>query len=310
MTADELAAQLLETLRRCSPEEVPTRMTLLGEGDFSTAFLLDDRVVARVGKHAEADVALAREARLLLRLAPLLPLPVPAPRVLPVRTPSGNVVAVHRQIAGTELLPERWSAMPEPARSRCAQQLGAFLSQLHAVDPELAHSAGAETADYRAEAGALRKRLRRLGAALLPPSLARRTEAVLAWYEAGGPLWSFRPALVHADLSPDHVLLMPDATALAGIIDWADARIGDPARDFVYLYEDWGAAFLDAVLGHYAREPADRLMPRIHLHFVIAHLDWMIDAARAATSSDLSTGALALERALDDLELDLAGADS
>lgn len=306
VTRDNLAAQVLERVRSWRPGAAPARIVYLGEGDFCTAFLLDGHLVARVGKHAEADGALGREARLLSRLPPLLPLPVPAPTLLPEATADGHVIAVHEQIAGAELLPELWAAMAEPARSRCARELGVFLSRLHALDPEVARSCGAVTLDHGAEARVCRDHIRRLGETLLPASAARRADGALARYQAGGDVWAFEPALVHGDLSPGHVLLRPDATALAGIIDWGDARIGDPARDFVFLYEDWGTPFLDAVLAHYATAHVERLTRRIHLQFVLAHLDWMIDAARARRWSDLRSGAGTLARALDDLEGDLA----
>lgn len=45
----------------------------------------------------------------------------------------------------------------------------------------------------------------------------------------------FAPALVHGDLVPEH-LLVDDSGHLAGIIDWEDASVGDPAIDFEGLW--------------------------------------------------------------------------
>jgi aminoglycoside phosphotransferase (APT) family kinase protein len=51
----------------------------------------------------------------------------------------------------------------------------------------------------------------------------------------------FKPALVHADLAPEHLLVRDGR--LAGVIDWRDARLGDPALDYAWLlngpFADW-----------------------------------------------------------------------
>jgi aminoglycoside phosphotransferase (APT) family kinase protein len=46
--------------------------------------------------------------------------------------------------------------------------------------------------------------------------------------------------VIHGDLTDDHILLSSTG-ALAGIIDFADAVLGDPARDFCYAwrYGEW-----------------------------------------------------------------------
>jgi aminoglycoside phosphotransferase (APT) family kinase protein len=46
-------------------------------------------------------------------------------------------------------------------------------------------------------------------------------------------LVGFEPTLLHADLGPDHLLVREGV--LAGVIDWGDARIGDPALDYAWL---------------------------------------------------------------------------
>ena len=54
-------------------------------------------------------------------------------------------------------------------------------------------------------------------------------------------LVDFKPALLHADLLPEHLLVRDGR--LAGVIDWGDARVGDPALDYAWLldgpFTDW-----------------------------------------------------------------------
>jgi aminoglycoside phosphotransferase (APT) family kinase protein len=57
-----------------------------------------------------------------------------------------------------------------------------------------------------------------------------QAEALLAEIET---LTGYAPALAHCDLGPEHLLCREGR--LVGVIDWADAKIGDPAIDYAWL---------------------------------------------------------------------------
>lgn len=54
-------------------------------------------------------------------------------------------------------------------------------------------------------------------------------------------LATYREQADHSDLGPEHLLVRDGR--LAGVIDWGDARIGDPALDYAWLldgpFRDW-----------------------------------------------------------------------
>ena len=79
---------------------------------------------------------------------------------------------------------------------------------------------------------------RRVVLPLLDPGERSRGEALLAEVET---LTGFRPALTHSDLGPSHLLVRDGK--LVGVIDWGDARVGDPAIDYAWLlsgpFPDW-----------------------------------------------------------------------
>jgi aminoglycoside phosphotransferase (APT) family kinase protein len=62
---------------------------------------------------------------------------------------------------------------------------------------------------------------------------------------------------------------------VTGIIDFGDAVIGDPARDFIFLLEDWSAAFLDEVLRFYPHEDPHAFRARIHQWSALASMEWV-----------------------------------
>jgi aminoglycoside phosphotransferase (APT) family kinase protein len=85
---------------------------------------------------------------------------------------------------------------------------------------------------------------------LLSPGLLARAEPYLAGRVAepaqDGP-WRF----IHNDICPDHLIVDPRTGRLAGLIDFTDAMVGEPALDFTGLIGLGGYAFIDRVLASY-----------------------------------------------------------
>lgn len=50
--------------------------------------------------------------------------------------------------------------------------------------------------------------------------------------------WSFRPAIVHNDLGPAHILV-DESGDLGGVIDWETLSAGDPAVDFAWMLGEY-----------------------------------------------------------------------
>jgi aminoglycoside 2''-phosphotransferase len=68
----------------------------------------------------------------------------------------------------------------------------------------------------------------------------------------------FEPVLLHGDLSPEHILVDLERTAITGVIDFGDAVVGDPAGDF----GGFDAAFRQAALVGYELPIDDTLLSR------------------------------------------------
>jgi aminoglycoside phosphotransferase (APT) family kinase protein len=61
---------------------------------------------------------------------------------------------------------------------------------------------------------------------------ADRTRALALFAEVDS-LTGFEPTFIHNDLSAPHLLVHNGK--LAGVIDWGDAVVGDPARDYAWF---------------------------------------------------------------------------
>jgi len=135
----------------------------------------------------------------------------------------------------------------------------AFLEALHALDP-----AGLPVASDDWVDAYLRQceEFERLVFPHLDADERGRAQRLFAEVET---LVGFEPALLHADLGPDHLLVRKGR--LAGVIDWGDARVGDPALDYAWPlngpFADW---VVDSELRRRARF-YHRLAPWYEAHY-------------------------------------------
>jgi aminoglycoside phosphotransferase (APT) family kinase protein len=169
------------------------------------------------------DEVLRREATLLEGLQGEVSGALPAPSFVPQEPPC----LVYRRIEGTPIAdPATPGIWPE--------RLGRFLYDLHLVPPEFAGLRASAPAAwreaYRAELDGFTRRV----FPLLEPDERTAAERMFSDFVDDDRNFRFATGVVHRDLGPEHVLLTPDGD-LAGVIDWGDAGVGDPAIDFAWL---------------------------------------------------------------------------
>jgi aminoglycoside phosphotransferase (APT) family kinase protein len=169
--------------------------------------VLDETWVVRSARRAACADALRAEAAFLPALAAALPVRVPQFVWL-----EGDV-AVYRLIEGTPLVDEE-----EGVRE--------FLAALHSFD---VGDLPIERPDWVATYRELAERFR----PLVPFALRDRAEALFAEIDA---LTGFEPTFTHSDLGAEHLLCRDGR--LVGVIDWGDARVGDPALDYSWLLNE------------------------------------------------------------------------
>jgi len=272
-------------VRRHLPAALAERLEPAGAGDFCFAFRGDGWIV-RVSRHAEAAEAIRREACVLGRVARRLPLAVPrpehhAPRSCPPFT-------VHREVTGAVLTRARWACLPAGARARVAAQLADFLGCLHGLADE-AHACGVPELDGAAMAGRLRHAARPELERLLEAGTAARLDHFLAARAADGE--SERPlALLHADLAPGHLLYDEASGRLTGVIDFGDVALGPPARDLIYIYEDFGVERCQEVVAAYAGPGASAFMEEVRAWYLLETLAWTLERLHAGGRAEVIHG--------------------
>lgn len=241
-----------------------TSCAFLAEGWDSAAWEVNRELIFRFPKRAEVARWLARERALLPALAPALPAPIPRfTHLARAGAPADPALPFvgYPALRGTPL-----DAAPGLLRagSPLPARLGAFLGALHAFPVERAVARGVAPGSWFEWVAGWRRFWARLAAAV-PAFDARVARIIRATEEAflDELIAAERPVtLVHHDLALEHILVDPDAGRIAGVIDWGDAAIGDPAIDFAALAPACDGPALAALLAAYERPRDDGFLRR------------------------------------------------
>lgn len=233
MPLDE--ARVRAALAAAFPALPVGRCRFVGEGWDSSVWSVDGVLLCRFPKRPAVARALEREIALLPLLAPQLPLPIPRfTHLAPAGSPTDPTLPFvgYPPILGLPL--DTAPGWPEVAPPILAA-LGTFLRALHDFPVARAVVAGVAIGGWSAWCDEWAERMARCldhpGA--FPDATARARFAALRAAFLAELDREDRPlALIHHDLAPEHVLVTPDGTRIAGVIDWGDLALGDPALDF------------------------------------------------------------------------------
>jgi aminoglycoside phosphotransferase (APT) family kinase protein len=283
-------APLLARVRTEFPALRFERAALNDSGEDHAIVLLDDTWVVRFPRSAEAAAYSAQERRLLERLARVSNLAVPRYEHVAAAGDFGG----YPMIAGAPLTPARFAALDRASQTRVLDEMGVFLRRLHDLPPTLCEAGPAawSGADYATRFSERRPTFRQI----LAPALLGRAEAFYAALPAAVATDVRRP--VHNDFTDDHVLLAPDGDRLAGVIDFTDAGLGDPACDFTFLwaYAEWAPAHAIEAYGDPGLGPG--LLTRSRWWFVRYGLDQLWWNAMGHRAYDPAAVIALLERDL------------
>lgn len=242
----------------------------IGGGVDNAVFTWHD-VIVRIRLDAVDTLAVDHEAELLGIVAGVSPVPVP--EVVLVE-PSFGAIAV-RRLVGTSMLDR-----PAGDSRRVAEQVAAMIDALAGVDPA-ALPAWVPVDDdppgaYLTEVVALVERIAdHLADRLTPAQHTLLDRFLTSSPPPAAPATELR--LAHDDLGAEHILVADDGVTVAGVIDWTDAAIADPAHDLGRLCRDLGRDVVERSIARPSAVSAD-VMQRAVFH------------ARCALIEDLAFG--------------------
>ena len=206
-----------------------------GAGWDNTAFLVNEELVFRFPRREIALAFLEAEWHALPRMAQALPLPIPAPE-----WKGGPTTHFPWPFIGYRILPGTTAChatLSEHERAQLAAPLALFLSSLHAIPTNILASCSIP--------GDNRKRIDGIH---LTGQVSQNIEQLITlgllhdstrWHYLIEHFQNFREpissCIVHGDLYARHILIN-EHRQLAGVIDWGDIHIGDPAIDLAIAH--------------------------------------------------------------------------
>ena len=267
----------LDAVRDAIPSAAADSIELIQEGWDSVVADVGGEWIVRVARTDAVAAAYEAERRLLPQLARVLPAAVPVP------IDAGRDYIVYPKLRGSPLT-------QTPPSEATGVDLGKFLRQLHMLPVSIAEQAGLQPYAREHELAVLQS-------VVLPRLDPEERSAAEALLTAAAAL-EFNPAIVHADLGPAHILC--NGPRLAGVIDWTDARIDDPAIDLAWLLHGAPAPAAEAARNAYGADAATTARALVHhqlgpwhevLHGVTTATPALVNSGLAGVRARLGTNA-------------------
>lgn len=195
----------------------------IGDGWTCATYEVDGRWIVQFPRTEYAKETLRKQCSLLPRLSGRLPVAIPIP--VPSVNPAVSAM-LYRKIEGKPFPDSPAGAWPE--------QLGALVRDLQGIEPHELGIADRTGDDVRREQSAELEKMSEHVVPLLGTKERKELQRIFSKYLRGEQAWSFRPAIVHNDLGPPHILV-GESGDLAGVIDWEELSAGDPVVDFAWM---------------------------------------------------------------------------
>jgi aminoglycoside phosphotransferase (APT) family kinase protein len=234
MHADELeiGPSLVRRLLEAQfPQWADLSITLVEpRGTDNALYRLGGELVVRLPRRDRTVLTLEKELAWLPRIAPFLPLPVPAPVAIGAPTEEyAWTWSVYSWLEGESATPDRLT----DAR-QAGLDLAAFVAALQRIDPAGAPGPG-EHNFFRGEPLVNRDAAVRASIETLRDELD--VAAVGAIWEAalGAPEWRRPGVWIHGDLDARNLLAAEGR--LSAVIDWGSLGVGDPASDVMAAWK-------------------------------------------------------------------------
>lgn len=236
-------------------------LRLLGEGQENVAVLVGEEFVVRLPKGADGAAGLVREGRLLAELAPGLRVAVPRYEFTAPNPMGPGECCVYAVVPGEVLAVHEWRRRGLLEKRETVRTVAEFFEGVQAFSAGRAQQLGIEVRDMR---GDFSRDLELVRAQVIPRVPAEAGEKLVGLWEkylTDAANFEYRPTLMHADVSLDHLLVTGDR--ITGVIDFGDVQIGDPDFDLSYLWAEAGVEFVRRVQNCRGLALGERLVAKL-----------------------------------------------
>jgi aminoglycoside 2''-phosphotransferase len=245
---DDRLALYLQLIRAAQPDLKIESVRLNDEGMVNDVLIINEARVFRFPKHEWAFDDMLHEARCLALARQYVSLR------LPEWTVHEDAFVSYDWIPGVALQRHAILRQDEATQEALAEQLGTFLTQLHAIPmAEVAESGIQPSVTNRTRERWLQL-YEDVQRELFPHLMQFQQDWARLHFQPlieDASFMAYEPCLMDGDLGPYHLLYDPDAQRLTGMLDLGTAGSGDPATDFACLLDQYGESFVRRVGRYY-----------------------------------------------------------
>lgn len=135
------------------------------------------------------------------------------------------------------------------------------LASLHGVDPKEAAEAGVRIISPQEARQQFHNNIEEIKRSFtIPDPLLQRWTK---WLSTDS-YWPGHSVFIHGDMHPPHILV-DETQKVTGFLDWTEAEIADPGKDFVIYFALFGEQGLQDLLQRYEKA-GGKVWPRMHEH--------------------------------------------
>ncbi len=253
-----------EAIQKCFPKIPDPAVRFFYHGTYNVYIVEEEylfRFPSTILPMDDQHRLVRREASLLQRLRGHLTFEIPNPEFVNVE--SDTPFMGYRKIPGVSLSRHFDSTTAEQRRF-LGEQVGGFLSQLHAIDGGdlgLGEEGSYQPKDSQRECREVFVRVQNAIFSRLSKSEKEWTENLFHEFLDSEKNFGFEPVLIHGDFDTSNILVDPSTYTITGIIDFEESRVHDPAADFIFLSE--GVEFLTSLLDAYTGKIDSQLGERV-----------------------------------------------
>lgn len=241
-------AAYVQLIRNTYPDLEIEKVGFNDRGQYNDILIINDDLIFRIPRYAEAVQQLEIETAILKGLQPYVTLPVPDPIYKSQGTQKvGEVFVGYHMIHGEPLWRETLLAINDEATIQAlAIQLGTFLKTLHSVPVKSVFDVELPVVGSYAEWSDMYVRIRQKLFPYMRPEARRSVENHFEQFLNDASNFAFHPVLIHGDFGSSNILFNAKMRRVSGVIDFGSAGLGDPASDFASLTGPfgYGEAFL------------------------------------------------------------------
>lgn len=272
----EIPESSRKIIHRMFPEMEGGNIQQIDFGWANRILVLDRQYVVKIPRYPEAARWTEKEIEITRRLRGMLPVEIPA--YVSTLYQGELVAAAYGFMDGSlfttqpvdegieKVDPDEF--IKGSSGDGIAKQLGRILSSIHEVRSDhVSDILGKYVADdWSAKIAKWISQCRKVCEVVFSGTQRGKCGQLLdsIWQEYSD--FEFSQKFIHGDFGGWNMLFDPDKAEIVGLLDWADSRIGDPAKDFTELAYDFGREFAGRVLDHYGRDQDPHMLDRAELY--------------------------------------------